>query len=207
MKQLLYTLSLSLILACMLLIPAFSQAGNGIISGQVTDENGRGLAGATIVIEGSNIGTIADANGNYQILSVPAGSHTVKISFVGYTDEEIKVEIIRGDVSVINKQMSVSSIEMVEVVVYGQARGQLAAINAQLNSKSISNVVSGEKLQELPDVNVAEAIGRLPGLMVERNRGEGQKIIIRGAGSKVQHSFDWRTYGAINICRRQKYGP
>ena len=80
--------------------------------------------------------------------------------------------------------MNLSSIEMVEVVVYGQARGQLAAINAQLSSKSISNVVSGEKLQELPDVNVAEAIGRLPGLMVERNRGEGQKIIIRGLAPK-----------------------
>ena len=74
--------------------------------------------------------------------------------------------------------------EILEVTAYGQARGQVAAIHQQLNAKGISNVVSGEKLKELPDVNVAEAIGRLPGLMVERNRGEGQKIIIRGLAPK-----------------------
>jgi len=59
MKQLIYTITLSLILICVFHIPAFSQAGNGIISGQISDENGKGLAGATIVIEGTNIGTIA----------------------------------------------------------------------------------------------------------------------------------------------------
>ena len=184
MKQLVQILSLSFLFTWVFVISTFSQSGNGIISGQITDEEGLPLTGATILIEGLNIGTIADANGKYQLLSVPAGSHTVKISFVGFKDEEIKVELKKGDVYVLNKQMSIASVGLVEVVVYGQARGQMAAINAQLNSKSISNVVSGEKLQELPDVNVAEAIGRLPGLMVERNRGEGQKIIIRGLAPK-----------------------
>ncbi len=108
----------------------------------------------------------------------------MKISFIGYTAEEIEVEIIRGEVYKLDRQMQVSSVELLEVVAYGQARGQVAAIHQQLEAMGISNVVSGEKLQELPDVNVAEAIGRLPGLMVERNRGEGQKIIIRGLAPK-----------------------
>lgn len=46
------------------------------------------------------------------------------------------------------------------------------------------NAVSEEKLHELPDVNVADAIGRLPGLMIQRDGGEGQKIIIRGLDPK-----------------------
>lgn len=71
-----------------------------------------------------------------------------------------------------------------EVIVSAQARGQTAAINRQLNAAGIMNSVSGEKLSELPDVNVADAIGRLPGLMVQRDGGEGQKIIIRGLDPK-----------------------
>ena len=66
-----------------------------------------------------------------------------------------------------------------EVVISAQAKGQTAAIKSQLNATGIMNAVSEEKLHELPDVNIADAIGRLPGLMIQRDGGEGQKIIIR----------------------------
>jgi len=71
-------------------------------------------------------------------------------------------------------------VELQDVVIYGQAQGQQAAINQQLNAPGIINVISGQKLRELPDVNVAESLGRLPGLMADRSRGEGSSIIIRG---------------------------
>ncbi|MFC2116413.1 TonB-dependent receptor domain-containing protein [Bacteroidota bacterium] len=176
--------TLSCLLCSVFLFSAFGQTGTGNISGRISDENGQPQTGATIFIEALTLGTIADANGHYQLLGVPSGKQTVKISFIGYKTEEFEVEISRGDLYKLDVQMIVSTAEIVEVVAYGQARGQRAAINQQLNAKGISNVVSGEKLQELPDVNVAEAIGRLPGMMVERNRGEGQKIIIRGLAPK-----------------------
>lgn len=184
MKRLLQTLPFSILLSYIFLLSSFSQTGTGNISGHISDENGDPLAGATILIEKLTMGTIANANGNYQLLGVPAGKQTVKISFIGYTTEEIDIEISRGEVYRLDKKMSISTMEILEVTAYGQARGQVAAIHQQLNAKGITNVVSGEKLQELPDVNIAEAIGRLPGLMVERNRGEGQKIIIRGLAPK-----------------------
>lgn len=163
---------------------SYAQTGTGNITGRVTDENGQPQVGATIYIEEHLLGTTADANGNFQLLGVPVGKQTLKVSFIGYATEDIEVEITRGDVFKIDVQMSFSAQELMEVVAFGQARGQAAAINQQINAQGISNVVSGERLQELPDVNVAEAIGRLPGLMVERNRGEGQKIIIRGLAPK-----------------------
>lgn len=184
MKRHSLILSFGLVFGYLLLIGTHAQTGTGNISGHISDENGYPLAGATIIIENLTLGTTADANGNYQLLGVPAGKQVVKISFIGYASEEIEVEIKKGEIYRLDRQMNVSSVELLEVVAYGQARGQVAAIHQQLNAKGISNVVSGEKLQELPDVNVAEAIGRLPGLMVERNRGEGQKIIIRGLAPK-----------------------
>lgn len=184
MKKLFQTLFAGSVLGCLFMINLHAQTGTGNISGHISDENGEPLAGATIIIEDLTLGTIADANGNYQLLGVPAGKQVVKISFIGYTPEEIEVEIRKDEIYRLDRQMNVSSVELLEVVAYGQARGQVAAIHQQLNAKGITNVVSGEKLQELPDVNVAEAVGRLPGLMVERNRGEGQKIIIRGLAPK-----------------------
>ena len=178
------SLSFSILFCLSFLVSAHAQTGTGNIAGTITDENSQALAGATIVIESLNLGTTADANGNYQLMGVPSGKQTVNISFIGYAVELVEVEISRGDLYTLDRQMNLAAVDLLEVTTYGQARGQVAAIQQQINAMGITNVISGEKLNELPDVNVAEAIGRLPGLMVERNRGEGQKIIIRGLAPK-----------------------
>ncbi len=72
-----------------------------------------------------------------------------------------------------------------EVVVTGIARGQLAAINQQVNSNTIVNVVSKERMQELPDQNAAEAVGRLPGVSVVRAGGEGTMVTLRGMAPRL----------------------
>ena len=70
------------------------------------------------------------------------------------------------------------------VVVTAQAKGQLSSINQQLAATSIVNVVSAEKMKELPDANIAESIGRLPGISVQRNAGEADAVVIRGLAPK-----------------------
>ncbi len=51
------------------------------ISGTVTDENGSGLAGANVTVDGTNLGAAADASGSYSISGVSSGSYTVSGSF------------------------------------------------------------------------------------------------------------------------------
>jgi TonB-dependent receptor len=58
------------------------------------------------------------------------------------------------------------------------------AINEQLRANSIENVVAAERIQELPDANAAETLGRLPGVSVLRSGGEGAKVVIRGLSPK-----------------------
>jgi outer membrane receptor for ferrienterochelin and colicin len=60
----------------------------------------------------------------------------------------------------------------------------LSAINEQLTSNNIVNVVSAEKMKELPDANLAESIGRLPGVSIQRDAGEASKIVVRGLSPK-----------------------
>ncbi len=71
-----------------------------------------------------------------------------------------------------------------EVVVTAQREGQVAAINQQLTASSIKNVVSSERIQEVPDANAAESISRLPGLSLVRNAGEGNNVVVRGLAPK-----------------------
>ena len=79
------------------------------------------------------------------------------------------------------------SIEGETVVVTAQASGQNAAINQQLASNTVTNVVSAARIQELPDANAAESVGRLPGVSVLRSGGEGTQIVIRGLQPKYNN--------------------
>ena len=49
----------------------------------------------------------------------------------------------------------------------------------QLKAKSIKNIVSSDRIQELPESNAAEAVARIPGVSIRREGGEGNKVVIR----------------------------
>ncbi len=161
-------------------------AQNSKIAGVVTDiQTGEPLVGANVVVMGTSFGAAADLDGNYIIVSLPPGEYKLKASYIGYDDEIIDVKTLPGKKSEINFKLKYSgSTELEEVTVTAQARGQLNAINEQLNSKDIKNVISAERMQELPDANAAETIGRLPGVSVQRVGGEGNKVVIRGMAPK-----------------------
>jgi outer membrane receptor for ferrienterochelin and colicin len=105
-------------------------------------------------------------------------------SYLSYHDKEQEIEVIAGETLVINGEMEMASIMGEEVVITGMMRGQTAAINQQVTSNTIVNVVSKEKISELPDANAAEAIARLPGISLQRDAGEGTKVVIRGMAPK-----------------------
>jgi TonB-dependent receptor len=67
------------------------------------------------------------------------------------------------------------------VTVLAQARGQHEAINQQLSSSTITNIVSSEKIRELPDQSAAAAISRLPGISLMN----GDQVVIRGIQAKL----------------------
>ena len=173
-----------LILLLFLYVGGNLVAQNATITGVVTDSETKDfLIGATVTLKGSNKGTITDANGQYTLF-IPKGKQTVQFSFIGYQTQDFDIDLKSNEVKTLNLVMHPDNHMLKEVVISAQAKGQTAAIKSQLNATGIMNAVSEEKLHELPDVNVADAIGRLPGLMIQRDGGEGQKIIIRGLDPK-----------------------
>ncbi|MEM1120350.1 MAG: TonB-dependent receptor, partial [Bacteroidota bacterium] len=161
----------------------FAQAA--IIKGIVTEkETGTTLPGTTVYIRGTNTGTVTDIDGAYLLNNVPTGTQELVFSFTGFEEISKMLDIIAGQTLEIDESMGTAAIMGETVVVTGQLLGQAKAINRQLNSESIANIVSADKIQELPDVNAAEAISRLPGVAINRSGGEGQKVVIRGMEPK-----------------------
>jgi len=159
----------------------FSQ---GILSGTVTDSlSNETLIGANVFLPGTALGNASDREGKFRISNVPAGTYTLRISYIGYKTREFEVSVSSGEIT-LDVRLVPDILEGEEVVVTAQARGQVAAINQQITSNTIVNVVSREKIQELPDANAAEAIGRLPGVSILRSGGEANKVILRGLEDK-----------------------
>ena len=161
----------------------FSQTVN--ITGYIKDAaNGNPLAGANVIIVGTSIGTAADGNGKYKIANVNAGDYIVKAAYIGYLESIDSLSIV-GDKNIeLDFNLNYTTIEGKEVIVTAQAKGQMDAINKQLNAKSIVNIVSSDRIQELPDANAAETVARVPGVTIKREGGEGNKVIIRGLSPK-----------------------
>jgi len=172
--------SLKRILFFTIFVPiiAFGQA---TLKGTVTDiSNNEPLIGVNVTIQGTSLGAATDIDGKFLIFGIPERSFDVKISCVGYEPLIETIIFSRGrDVSR-KFQLKPTVIQGEEVVVTAQARGQQAAINQQLTATTMVNVVSTEKIKELPDANAAEAIGRLPGVALQRSGGEAKQIVLRG---------------------------
>ncbi|MEN0050912.1 MAG: carboxypeptidase-like regulatory domain-containing protein, partial [Bacteroidota bacterium] len=165
------------------------------IIGKVMDGEGVTLPGANIYLRGNNVGTVTDIDGEYALTNVPLGTQIIVISYLGFETVEQSVEVGENKVNRLNVRLAPAAILSKEVVITGQALGQAKAINQQLNAESIANIVSADRIQELPDVNAAEAIGRLPGISLNRSGGEGQKVVIRG----MEPKFAAITVNGVNL--------
>ncbi|HNW58913.1 MAG TPA: TonB-dependent receptor [bacterium] len=173
------------LLTVLILLITQAAAWAGQIQGKVVDgSTGTVLPGANIFLKGTAIGTISDLDGKYSITNAPEGSFVLTATYVGYDRFEKTISLSKAQKLNLNIQMHYAMVSMKEVTVTAQREGQMAAINQQIASDQIVNVVSQERIQELPDANAAEAVGRLPGVAVQRSGGEAQKVLIRGLDAK-----------------------
>jgi len=160
----------------------FAQQESGKIYGSVTDTiTGSVLPGASILLQGTSMGAASDVYGKYVISAIPPGSYTLEVRYIGYRGKEIPIEVKPGSTIEQNFTLVLQALEGEEVVVTAQARGQKDAINEQLTSNTIINVVSAEKIHELPDASAATALSRLPGVSLMN----GDQVVIRGVQAKL----------------------
>ena len=172
-------------LATFLLVTApVAAQETGSVTGQVIDQtNNRPLNGAQVVLEGIQRGALSDARGRYLITNVPAGTYSVRVTFIGYGTQTVDVSVPAGGVATANFGLGISAIAMDEVVVTGTAgaveRRKLGQAVASVNMAQLQDVVPienfGNALQaRIPGVRSVGTVGGV---------GAGRDLRIRGMSS------------------------
>ncbi|QXD24058.1 TonB-dependent receptor [Opitutia bacterium ISCC 51] len=166
----------------LLLMPVglFAQQ-TGTISGTVSDSSANlNLEGVIVSVSGTSIDDVTDGSGRYTLRNVPVGNQTVDFSYVGLDSISRTVNVSSSDRTFLNLDMAQEVVDLSEMQIYGSLIGQSRAINLQKTSATLKNVVASDAFGRFPDQNAAEILGRLPGVSVELDQGEGRYVIIRG---------------------------
>ncbi len=166
-------LSLVLMLALFSLSFAFGQR---TITGQVTDEEGEPLIGASILALGTSSGTVTDIDGNFQ-LQISDEVTALVFSYTGFASQEIPITAS----DIVNVALAPTSSQLTEIVVTGY--GETSRLK---NTTAISSV-GKEAFENIPVQSFEQALqGRLAGVNVTGSSGTlgaAQVIRIRGTGS------------------------
>ena len=164
-----------------------SAAANGTLGGTVKDPTGAIVQGARIVLTPTSTTAATDAQGAFSIHDLAPGTYTATISYVGFGDFVSTVIVVSGQTATLNATLSLSA-NTQQVDVDANLTGDAAAINEQRTSENILNVQTDLQIQSLPNANIADALGRMPGVTLQRNEGEGQYVQIRGTEPRLSNT-------------------
>ncbi|HBF21374.1 MAG TPA: hypothetical protein DDW81_14835 [Cryomorphaceae bacterium] len=150
------------------------------VTGVVKDGEGV-LPGASVVVKNTTIGVATSYNGSFELENVPIGLQIVEISFIGHEVRQIEVNGKKGQLINLGVIVLAEGAMLNEVKVDGKMdEGERKAIQMVKASARILSVVSAEGMEKLPDRNGAEALQRMPGVVMESDQGEGRYISFRG---------------------------
>ena len=144
------------------------------VRGVVTDEQGEPLIGATVRVVGSDVGTITDFDGQFELSGV-ADDATVEVSYMGYLPQQLKPS---GNLQRVSLREDTQNLEEVVVVGYGAAKIK--------DLTSPIEMVKGEKLVAIPSSSPMSALqGKVSGVNIVNSGvpGAGPTVQIRGIGS------------------------
>ena len=153
-------------------------AQSKIVSGKVTSaDNGEALPGVNVLIKGTTIGAVTDAEGNYAI-TTQDGENIFVFSFIGFVTQEVT----NSGRSTIDVAMSPDIQTLGEVVVVGYGTQKKASVTAAIST------LKGTEISSTPTTNLSNSLGgRVSGVIVRQTTGDpgrdGSNIYVRGISS------------------------
>jgi outer membrane cobalamin receptor len=168
--------------------PALCQTIRVTLTGSVTDAQGRTLQGAQVTVDPGDESAVSDAQGLFTLPAVPNGEYTVTIKYEGFTTWTQKVTLSTGQSSHVVAALKVATNKEDVQVYAGRQGGEVEAVNRTLTADNIINVLPSDVITSLPNANVADAIGRLPSVTLERDEGEGKYVKVRGTEPRLTHT-------------------
>lgn len=196
--------SFLLALACLLLLSKPTQAqtertpaqgGKGAITGRVTDRSGGVLQGAQISVEPVGLTAVSDVQGQFFINDLDLGSYTITVTYVGFAKFTQMVNVVAGQAASVEVKLSLQSENQEVLVTAERPSAEAEAINIERTADNIVQVLPAQVIRSLPNANMADALGRLPSVTLERDEGEGKYVQVRGTEPRLTNT----TINGINV--------
>src|SRR5690606_1007927 len=170
---------LALLSLSLLLPPPSAAQEAGSIRGRIVVANTlRPLVGAQISIPDAGLGGLTNGNGEFLIVNVPVGTHTVRAQMIGFSAVQQEVTVTAAGVQNVTFELAENAIALDEVVVTGTA--------GQARRREVGNSISQINLTEVqqPSASTDQLLqGRVAGVTAMQSSGQvgsGEQIRLRG---------------------------
>lgn len=169
----------SIFVFVLILVSLTSAQGSGTLRGLVTDStSGEPLAFGNVMIADLAIGASTDDRGYFVIASVPAGSYSLLVSYVGYKSKSVSILIVDGKMTHVDIALEPSSYEIGEVEKVGERFHKETTTEVSLEKISVSKI---EALPKGVETDVLRSLTFLPG--VQSAGDVSAKFYVRGSPS------------------------
>jgi TonB-linked SusC/RagA family outer membrane protein len=155
----------------------------GTVQGVVLDATTqRPLVSAQVTIQGTQIGTLTNAQGRYQLVNVPAGQHSLRVELVGYSASTRQITVTAGQATSVNMTLEQTAIALQELVVTGVSGGAMERAKVPFSVSRVS-------VEQMPvqAVNpLSQLQGRVPGANIAATSGRPGRtpeVMLRGPTS------------------------
>jgi TonB-dependent receptor len=169
-------------------VSGYSQSSKGTVVGRVVDIGGGALKGAQIEFTPGEISRVSDEQGEFAITGVEPGKYEITVSYLGLQTYKGEVSVKAGEVVRADAALKVGAQEESVIVTAERAAGEAEAVNRERSADNIVQVLPADVIRSLPNANMADALGRLPSVTLERDEGEGKYVQIRGTEPRLTNT-------------------
>ncbi len=147
-------LLLTMIFACLIALPAYSQVTTSGMNGTVLTEAGEKLAGATVIAvhepSGTQYGTVTNEEGRFNLQGMrPGGPYAVEVSYVGYSSASYtEITLLLGESFILNAQIEESAVAVAEVVIVGSRPSKFNTTKTGATTN-----ISNDQINSMPTIN------------------------------------------------------
>jgi TonB-dependent receptor len=169
------------------LIPFQAQERKATISGHITDADHAVLQGARVELQPNGYKAVSDSQGQFTISDLSPGHYTLTVSYVGFAPFSTELDVTAGQVAKVDATLQIGTHSEVVEVRGERQHGEVEALNIERTADNIIQVLPAEVITSLPNTNIADAVGRLPSVSLERDEGEGKYVQIRGTEPRLSN--------------------
>ncbi len=177
------------------LLPLAEAQTRGAIGGTVTDQTGAILQGAQISTKSVALTSSSNEEGRFYINDLAPGSYDLTITYVGLTPFTTTVNVSAGQTARVDAQLRVADQAETVMVSAGRASAEAEALNIERSADNLLQVMPHEVITSLPNANLADALGRLPSVTLERDEGEGKYVQVRSTEPRLTNT----TVDGVNL--------